>query len=1244
MRWSVLAGGIALCLGMTLTAVGQAPAVNPEDLQNLLRVLDSGHSTEAPAVFQTPEGFLRFLGAPPGGHFLVPATPKAGSPEAVAQTFIEAHAGAFGLSNPHVTLAPKQVTARGGNTFVRLDQRYAGLPVYGAQVMVQLDGSGNVRNVLSDVMRDVRSLDEGDIDLAPAITEAQAQALARSAVATAIEGISVSDLDAGPAELIVYRPAVLGLEGPSRLVFKVETFTLEPEPVAQLLLVDAASGEVVLRFSQLEEAKERRILDAANTFILPDKPIRIEGDLPTGIADVDAAYDYYGDTYDFYKNSHNRDSYDDKGSPMVATVRVPVFNAFWFGGLEEMFIGTGLAVDDVISHELTHGVTQFTSDLIYQGFSGAINESFSDIWGEYVDLVNGKGNDSDAVRWFIGEDIRAVGEGSPEGKQGPDPEDIPKNAFRYMKDPTLYGDPDRLGSPLLINPNSFFDNGGVHINSGIGNKLCYLLTDGDTFNNETIVGLGIEQVADLFYETQFILTPASDYFDLYFALSAATAALGFSFEERLNVAAACRAVEIEPSNIGQEGLRNFQATPTRDNLNNPVVALSWTPPPADNFARVILLRSVTGFVSDPNQGVEIVRGRIDRFLDTQVQEGVTYYYTLIADLNNGFPQRAFAQATAGETPPSIPVELFTSSTAIGGGNPVDLAFSQLLFTPVGAPRSGLNANIGAGTFSNYEVTIKHDVFGLPVARNDGDGGSFLIPLTDDGGVFYTFSSEFFPFFGTRYSQLFVASNGYVAFAPVDLFSSNNFPSLAAHFSDARLSFLFGDLAPNISGEAWIRELPDRLVITYQGIPEFRTGIFSGPPPNTVQVELYFSGHIRITYQDLGIRNAVVGLSDGRGVPVDPTVLFPNVQPVLSFTNLSSLPAAPGQLSLNPVAPVRMDPGDLGSFTIQTAGGGGGLPRLRALWDGPISVPFADNGRGGGVFTWRPGFQDAGVYTVRVLAVLGAQDAYQDVRLVVGEVDELPEVLNLRISTSTPFEDPFQSRTVSVDRPLQGAYDYYHPNMLVDPDLFGEGPSLIYWYRDSLLVSSRINTLDIPASATRAGEQWNFRVIPITANFVAGEETISPTVTINGMPEILSISPGFGSVQGGVTVRIRGDRLNSPTAVKFGGVDAAVFRSISRTELEAVTPLHAAGPVAVSVTTPAGTGALPNAFLYAGSTASIITADVNLDGKVDAVDVQLVVSAVLKSGGPKADYNADANRDGNVNASDIQVVVSTALRR
>jgi hypothetical protein len=159
----------------------------------------------------------------------------------------------------------------------------------------------------------------------------------------------------------------------------------------------------------------------------------------------------------------------------------------------------------VVGHELTHGVTEYESHLFYYYQSGAINESFSDIWGEWIDLTNARGNDTATVRWLVGEDL-------------------PIGAIRNMKNPGAFGDPDRMRSANYWT--SADDGGGVHSNSGVGNKAAFLITDGGTFNGKTVAALGIDKAAKIYYQAQTnLLVSGSDYADLHNALRQACANL-----------------------------------------------------------------------------------------------------------------------------------------------------------------------------------------------------------------------------------------------------------------------------------------------------------------------------------------------------------------------------------------------------------------------------------------------------------------------------------------------------------------------------------------------------------------------------------------------------------------------------------------------------------------------------------------------------------------------------------------------
>ncbi len=217
---------------------------------------------------------------------------------------------------------------------------------------------------------------------------------------------------------------------------------------------------------------DRTIYDAGHGSTLPGTQIRREGDPASGDTAVNEAYDGLGDTFDLYDAGYGRRSLDGKGLPLVASVHYGTRydNAFWDGtqmvfgdGDGTIFLGFTRSID-VIGHELTHGVTQYTANLAYSGESGALNESISDVFGVLVkQRVLGQG--ADQADWLVGAELLAPG--------------VNGVALRSMRAPgTAYDDP-RLGKdpqPATMGGYVYTssDNGGVHTNSGIPNHAFYL--------------------------------------------------------------------------------------------------------------------------------------------------------------------------------------------------------------------------------------------------------------------------------------------------------------------------------------------------------------------------------------------------------------------------------------------------------------------------------------------------------------------------------------------------------------------------------------------------------------------------------------------------------------------------------------------------------------------------------------------------------------------------------------------------
>lgn len=227
-----------------------------------------------------------------------------------------------------------------------------------------------------------------------------------------------------------------------------------------------------VRFMAAANEKRRTVYTAESQTTLPGKIVRGEGAAQTTDVTVNEAYEGSGATYDFFKEIFQRESIDGDGMRLDSTVHYGqrYNNAFWNGsqmvygdGDGELFNRFTISID-VIGHELTHGVTQNEAALIYRGQSGALNESFSDVFGSLIKqkVLN---QTADQADWLIGEGLLTA---KVNGK-----------ALRSMKAPgTAYDDKVLGKDPQPAEMKSLYtgtgDNGGVHINSGIPNRAFYL--------------------------------------------------------------------------------------------------------------------------------------------------------------------------------------------------------------------------------------------------------------------------------------------------------------------------------------------------------------------------------------------------------------------------------------------------------------------------------------------------------------------------------------------------------------------------------------------------------------------------------------------------------------------------------------------------------------------------------------------------------------------------------------------------
>lgn len=518
------------------------------------------------------------------------ASPTAGTPAERALALLQAHPDVFALAHPRDELRHVETVRDGaGRLHVRFDRLEDGVPIWGEDLTVHMDAGGALTAVNGRYSPTPPAA-------VPAATLSAAAAIARAAQSLAAR-VVLQGLDATARRLLDYdgpraeRCLLSAAGGALRPAWCVE---IRPNLRARWrLFVDAQTGEVVdaydatpwdgpataqatdlagttrtLNVYQLQG--EFALLDASRPMFAatqPDLPGDPRGALvtlsagghdltrTTPIAHVVSADNTWPDpaavsahwnmgaVFAYYLGAHGRLSIDGHGGTMYSIVHVtdggqPMDNAFWSGAFiaygdgDVAFAPLAEALD-VAAHEMTHGVIQHTVNLEYRGQSGALNESFADVFGVMVDRDD----------WRLGEDVVRSAQLFPSG------------ALRDMADPhngaapgSSAWQPAHMDEFVEAPPAE--DNGGVHVNSGIPNRACYLIADA--------IGRGATERIYFHILEARLLSSRGNFVDMRrAAIQSATELFGEGSAQAAAVADAFAAVGI----AGDEG---YQPPPRRD--------------------------------------------------------------------------------------------------------------------------------------------------------------------------------------------------------------------------------------------------------------------------------------------------------------------------------------------------------------------------------------------------------------------------------------------------------------------------------------------------------------------------------------------------------------------------------------------------------------------------------------------------------------------------------------------------------
>lgn len=407
-----------------------------------------------------------------------------------------------------------------GNTHIKLHQSYHGIEVFNNELIVHINKEGFITAINGSIDQEIYKL----TDLSKTLIE---NISSSSAISIAKKELKITNLSETP----IVKKYISEINNTYSVIFEVNFSSLYPTIIDSLIYIDGRSGQVIDKVDKLEKIDDeieqiegigvlgdKKLInalydsgsyalmdttpDGTNIFTHDGSRITtnpesndIQFALPGNIyfknsnkfnatkdkAAVDAHF-YARFVYDYYKSNFNRYSIDNKGKNIISTVHLGKnwCNALWTCG--QMIYGDGdgktvLPLSgslDFVAHEITHGVQQSECNLNYFGQSGALNESFSDVFGTIIESAYKKDN----ANYMIGEDVWKVGQIS---------------GIRDMENP----DNPKLSKPQAAHMNQYKDlpksqdNGGVHYNSGIPNKAAYLI----------MKTIGHEKTAKIYYHT-----------------------------------------------------------------------------------------------------------------------------------------------------------------------------------------------------------------------------------------------------------------------------------------------------------------------------------------------------------------------------------------------------------------------------------------------------------------------------------------------------------------------------------------------------------------------------------------------------------------------------------------------------------------------------------------------------------------------------------------------------------------------
>ncbi len=521
-KLAFLALAIAAAAGCSTTTEEGAPSPMPLPTDGVTPAqLDAFKTLEATTkqswkwVQHQDLGTPMHLSAPRTGK---PILAKGADAVKVTLSVLEQNKALFKMRNPAQELSvSRSEVDELGMTHARFQQMVHGVPVANAELMAHYDKAGRLTSIDANYVADLDNVDVNPtFSVADALTMVKADIVSRSAIAD--EG----SLETTEEKLVVYASNE-HLRAP-RLAYQYKIRALAAaEPAIWVVTVDAKTGDILHRYNNLQTVQgqgngvlgDRKQFEVSTStgggFVMTDAATGVQirtltaeqqqvrggpvtsddqNSWDTGVPGAGAAVDAHFNAaavFKYFKDRHGRNAINGTGGALISTVHFgqAYDNAAWDG--TGMLYGDGgqifraLSVSlDVVGHEFTHGVTEKTSNLVYENQPGALNEAVSDIFGAFIEHAV---KPDDTNNWKLGEAV--VKSGGP---------------LRDMKSPGSVSQPQPAHMNRFVNTQQ--DNGGVHINSGIVNNAAFLMTVGGVnpvSKTEVKYGIGWEKSEKLWF-------------------------------------------------------------------------------------------------------------------------------------------------------------------------------------------------------------------------------------------------------------------------------------------------------------------------------------------------------------------------------------------------------------------------------------------------------------------------------------------------------------------------------------------------------------------------------------------------------------------------------------------------------------------------------------------------------------------------------------------------------------------------